>query len=283
MPAPLAAALRSRFAEALASGDLHPIETELCEIEDGGVRFAVRRVKGADRKRGPGAKPAASNPFLPYDEALHVADLGDDHVCLLNKFPVVRDHAVVVTRAFADQEEPLEAGDLAALWTLLAATGGVGFFNAGAIAGASQRHRHLQVVPAPLAPGFADTPVDPLIETARFDDALGRVPGFPFLHAVAKLRSLQRTSVSEAAHALHGMVQEMARAFGCDRPGRPYNLVITREWLLFVPRSRETWEGVSLNGLAFAGALLVRAPEALDRLRAAGPMAALRHAGVALR
>ena len=53
--------------------------------------------------------------------------------------------------------------------------------------------------------------------------------------------------------------------------------------MLFVPRAVERWEGISLNALAFAGAILVRDASQLDRVRAAGPMALLRHAGVAVR
>ena len=34
------------------------------------------------------------------------------------------------------------------------------FFNSGGPAGASQPHRHLQIVPAPLAPGFLRAPID---------------------------------------------------------------------------------------------------------------------------
>lgn len=252
------------------------------------MRFAVRLASGEDRKRIPrsdpraakGTEPAA-NPFLPYEEALYVGDLGPDHVCILNKFPVLRDHALVVTRAFAEQEDPITRADVAAVWQLLSETGGLAFYNAGPVAGASQRHRHFQVVPTPLGASFDATPIDPLVEEARFDEALGRLPGLPFLHGVARLRSCQRMSGAEAARAVHGMIREMTRAFGCDRPGRPYNLLLCRDWLLVVPRSREHWQGVSLNALAFAGAILVRSGDALARLRAAGPMAALRHTGVA--
>lgn len=250
------------------------------------MRFAVRLFVGKAPERGGATSPAAkaipSDPFDPWDPSLYVGDLGPDHVCLLNKYPVLRDHALVVTRRFAEQEDPIEASDLLAVWSLLGEVGGLAFYNAGAAAGASQRHRHFQLVPTPLAAGIDATPIDPLLEHARFDAALGRVPGLPFLHGLARLGSCQRMSSGQAAGALHGMLREMARAFACDRRGRPYNLLLTRDWLLFVPRTRETWQGVSLNALAFAGGLLVRSREQLERLRAAGPMAALRHTGVAL-
>lgn len=275
-----AAEVHSRFSAALAAGALEPIHTELFEVEDAGVRFAVRVASGPDRKRTSRSQPERSNPFLPYEEAMYVADVAPRHVCLLNKFPVMRDHALLVTREFEEQDAPLAAGDFEALWTALGELGGLGFYNAGAIAGASQRHRHLQVVPTPIGFGPRPTPIEGLLDEARFDSPVGRAPGLPFLHAVARLRSVQRQAPTDAARALLGLYREMARAFGCDRGGRSYNLLVTREWMLFVPRAKECWEDVSLNALAFAGAILVRSEPQLERIRAVGPMTLLEHTAV---
>ena len=252
-------------------------------MKDGGIHFAVRMIVGTDPKRGKAAKPRDANPFLPYDEALFVGDVGSDHVCLLNKFPVLRDHALVVTRAFEEQQSPLEQRHFEALWTGLGEIGGLAFYNAGEMAGASQRHRHLQILPTPLQRGSHPTPIESLLDEARFDGPVGTASALPFLHALARLRSIQRQAPSDAASALHQMYREMARAFGCDRPGRPYNLLATRDWMLFVPRAAEKWQGISVNALAFAGAILVRDVTQLERVRAAGPMTLLRHAGVAAR
>ncbi|CAM9999638.1 unnamed protein product, partial [Ectocarpus fasciculatus] len=38
----------------------------------------------------------------------------------------------------------------------------------------------------------------------------------------------------------------------------PYNAVLTRRWLMLVPRSRREWGGIDVNGMGFLGALLVR-------------------------
>jgi ATP adenylyltransferase len=57
----------------------------------------------------------------------------------------------------------------------------------------------------------------------------------------------------------------------------PYNLLVTDRWMMLVPRTRETFESISLNALAFAGALLVRNRQELDMLVDCGPMHALRH------
>jgi ATP adenylyltransferase len=46
--------------------------------------------------------------------------------------------------------------------------------------------------------------------------------------------------------------------------------------MLLVPRSREFFEGISINSLGFAGALLVRNESQLHILTQRGPMSALK-------
>ncbi|HVN39710.1 MAG TPA: phosphorylase [Myxococcota bacterium] len=274
-------AVRARTTAALDSGALVPIVGELEEIEERGIRFQIRLATTLERKRAAQTtRPPDFDPFLPVDPALFVADATDAYVCVLNKFPALRHHALLVTREFEEQDAPLAARDFEALWACLAERDALGFYNSSEQAGGSERHRHLQLVP-PLVAGAATVPIDAALDEARFDGPVGSAPGLPFLHAFARLRDLAGLPCEAAAHALASLCREMARAFGCERPGRPYNLLVTREWMLFVPRARERFEGISVNALGFAGALLVRDREALARLRAAGPLAALRHVGVA--
>jgi sulfate adenylyltransferase (ADP) / ATP adenylyltransferase len=63
---------------------------------------------------------------------------------------------------------------------------------------------------------------------------------------------------------------------GSARQSLPYCLIVTRSWMLLVPRSREFFEDISLNSLAFAGSFFVRNERQLDRLKSFGPMNALR-------
>ena len=84
------------------------------------------------------------DPFLPYEPEMFVADISPTHVCLLNKFNVIDHHLLVVTRAFEEQDAAINAADFAALWACMAEVDGLAFYNAGKLAGASQRHKHLQ-------------------------------------------------------------------------------------------------------------------------------------------
>lgn len=92
----------------------------------------------------------------PYVPNLHVKDLGQDHVVLLNKFCVVPQHFLMVTREFASQDLPPAPETLALAYRIVAAHKGgsmgtelLAFYNCGVTSGASQPHRHLQFVQCP--------------------------------------------------------------------------------------------------------------------------------------
>src|SRR5512147_666107 len=152
---------------ALASGALQPIETETILLEDGGVRFIVRAVSSLARKSEARSSAAAADPLGDYEPDLFVADLAPSHYVLLNKFPVVAGHALLVTRRFERQERLLGVEDFGALLACLREVDGLGFYNGGIAAGASQGRKHLQFVPLPLA---AKSPDDVPMERL-FDDS----------------------------------------------------------------------------------------------------------------
>jgi ATP adenylyltransferase len=274
-------AIERRTELALANGVLEPIQTETVPAHDGGIPFVVRVASTlATRKRRLAARSQQHNPFLPADPDLVVGAIGESHLCVLNRFPVTLHHALIVTRDFQDQEAPLTRSDFVAAWTCLREAGGLVFYNAGEAAGASQKHRHLQLVPTPLVEPPLATPFDAVQGDARFEDRIGRIAALPFLHGLCRLRALEDQPPEQAADVLFALYLELARAFGCQRHGQPYNLLVCREWMLIVPRARGTWRGVGVNGLGFAGALMVPGAQELELLRREGPMRVLARVAV---
>jgi ATP adenylyltransferase len=256
---------------ALYEGALHPIPTRSETVEEAGVSFLVRVLTGRPRKDEASAREG--NPFLPYDEALFVGELTDTHICLLNKYNVVEHHLLAVTKQFEDQEEYLSVADFAALLAGLAEYDCLAFYNGGVTAGASQPHKHLQFVPLPLVPTGPSVPLDPLVAAGRL----------PFRHSVdfTVPRWIRDPlgSARGACECYHRMLREAGmEEAGVPRSVRqsgPYNLLVTRSWMLLVPRSREYAAGSSVNALGFAGALLVRDEGQLRELRETGVLPAL--------
>jgi len=280
--------LTQQTTHALQCGALQSIPTELEFVEQDGISFLVRILSNLTRKdeakKKQNQKTTNSgkefNPFLPYEEDLFVADISDTHLCLLNKFNVVDYHLLLVTRSFEEQETWLTVQDFEAMWRCLAEFEGLAFYNGGKVAGASQRHKHLQLLPLPLAPKRPKIPIEPAIASAKFEGTIGTIPSFPFVHAIARLDSLGAKSPLEAAVATIQCYHNLLRAVGLqgeestsgNRQSGAYNLLATRQWMLLVPRLQEDFESISVNSLGFAGALLVRNKQQMQILKNYGPM-----------
>ena len=190
---------------ALDGGSLLPISTEFELVEDGGIQFVVRALTNLARKQRrdvpleAAARRPLRNPFLPYEPSLYVADASDTHVCLLNKFNVVDHHLLIVTRSFESQNAPLNLADFAAVWNCLSEYEGLAFYNAGQVAGASQPHKHLQIVPVPLVPEGPMVPIEPLLDDLESRGNVGRSRRLPFPHAAARLDTNLTESQDQAA------------------------------------------------------------------------------------
>jgi ATP adenylyltransferase len=259
-PNDLRARVRRQLQRARESGDLQPTPTELHEVVDGGVRFQVRVIQGRDHKWSARARQreAGEDPFLPpYRDALFVADLSETHVALLNKFPVLDDHLLIVTRADEPQQSWLGPADFEALALCRAGMDAFAFYNGGVVAGSSQPHKHLQLVPMPV------TTLD-LFDAGDCGFALAQT-------------DLARGSDGPAMFAAY---RELMERLGLDAERDPYNLLLAADRMIVVPRSRHDVQGVFLNAMGYAGSFLVRSPEQLDRLRAIGPRRILAEAGV---
>lgn len=241
--------VRAALDRARVDGSLRPLPSTAHDVVEGGVRFVVRRIEAFE------AKPHGTkedDPFRPpWTDALFVEDRGPDHALLLNKFPVLGDHLLLVTRAWADQEHPADRADLLAIAAVLAELDGLWFYNGGRLAGASQPHRHLQLVSrAALGP----IPLEPLLAAAL---PTGRVDAFAFPHAV-----------------LPGVDPDAIRgALGPD-PG-PHTLLGTRELTLVVPRGAAKVDGQPVNSLAYAGFLAAKTDDGVAAIRARGPFGVL--------
>ncbi len=278
-PGSLWPALRARAERALRCGALEPIATEHTEVEEAGIRFVVRVLAQGERKVRAGFAQArtGANPFLPHDEDLFVVDISQSHLCLLNKFNVLDHHLLLVTRAFEEQASLLTAGDFEALATCMAEFDALGFYNSDTIAGASQPHKHLQLVPVPLGAGPERLPVD----GALADEWDGRGGRLPFLHAAERIDPFDGAALHETyrqlLRALH--IKELKGLEGPLSASSSYNLLVTREWMLLIPRERHEVEGIPVNALGFGGALLVRNRQQLAELRRRGPFDLLRRAG----
>lgn len=224
---------------------------------------------------------------------------------MINKFAVVPEHFILVTRAFKQQTHLLGADDLAAAHACIRAYhdhDGRGrelfvFFNSGEHSGASQPHRHLQLLPVdkmgeglPEAGGNADGAGWTVLAdrlTGDDDEDNGRT-GLPLATFAERipgdvdpeaLRSAYLRLYRRACAAAGLDEQELGDLAADDTPAKiSYNLGMTRTSLVVCPRvaegdavrSRDGKEvgRLALNGTVLAGTALVKSEAEWDALRA---------------
>ncbi|SBO42284.1 DUF4922 domain-containing protein [Cyanobium sp. NIES-981] len=253
---------------ARASGDLVPLRTEL--VDDPRLHpFVLRRLLSRTPKhlRGGGPRP---NPFLPWEPALELERLGRSHVVLLNKFPVQPAHLLLITQDWQPQTGWITAADWSAVAHLARDTGGFWFFNSCAAAGASQPHRHLQ-----LLPRRADEPSCPL--AAHFlREIAGNAPGWPWRYAIAARRSADDPLELEQLYLRQARDLELGDPRSDSRPHHPYNLLFDDDWFITVRREQEHCAGYSVNALGFGGYLLATDRSDSGWLERHGPWELLR-------
>lgn len=294
-PGTLWDAVRARTRHALDCGALIPIEIEIRVIEQEGIPFLVRVATNLRRKDAAQTQQAQStqaggpwvDPFQPYEEDLFVTDISPTHFCLLNKYNVIDHHLLIITRDYADQEELITLEDFAALWACLVEIDGVGLYNAGKTAGASQPHKHLQLVPVPLATAGAPIPIEHAFDGLPPGSEVVRSDRLLFRHAFAWLDPSRIGTPLAAARETFRLYRAMLAAMGIEsvadgavmRQSAAYNLLLTRRWVLLVPRSTEYFEGISISALNFAGSMFVRNVDQLGIVEERTPLSVLTGVG----
>jgi ATP adenylyltransferase len=270
------AQIRSCTQSAIAKGALHTIATDLHTLQQDGFEFIIRVAQNLKRK----AADTPFNPFLPPEPELTVADITPTHLAVLNKFNVVENHLLIVTRDFEHQEHLLTLEDFNALWTCLGEYPSLGFYNGGTQAGASQPHKHLQLVPLPLYQGHSGIPFDPIYDHAPRITGPHHLEQLPFRHCWSALPVGLVEDPSSAAGLTRSLYLKMLKSVGIDSlkdtdgeyQSAPYNLLMTRDWMLLVPRAQESYQGISINSLGYAGSLFVKDQIDVDKVKRMGPI-----------
>ena len=248
---------------ARASGALVPLATERVTLP-GLEPFVLRRLLSPTPKhlRSAGPKP---NPFLPWEQNLEVRLLGSGHVLLLNKYPVQPAHLLVITSTWQPQDGWIQADDWRAVAMVAADTGGLWFFNSSATAGASQPHRHLQLLPRD--PSHPSCP----LAASLLAQLEGRSAPWPWRYALSRRSDPSGGTDLPQLYADHCRQLGIGSASGDPMPSHSHNLLFNDDWFLTVLRQREHCAGFSINGLGFAGYLLCTAGSDIDWLARQGP------------
>ena len=257
---------------ARATGHLVPLSTELVEAP-ALAPFQLRRLISRTPKHLRGMGPQG-NPFLPWEPPLEVARPSEGHVLILNKYPVQAGHVLLITDHWAPQDGWLDSRDWAAVAAVAGDTGGLWFFNSCRAAGASQPHRHLQLLPRRA--GEPSCPLDEDVWAALTQRPDGQArERFPWACRLSRRRDGVGHGDLEELYLSHLQALGLGDPRVDPRPLHPYNLLFDDRWFVTVRRCREGVAGFSVNALGFAGCLLQTEHSDLEWLRRHGPWALL--------
>ena len=231
-----------------------------------GTDFLIRQLDISKFKKNTIVGPKI-NPFKPWDHILEIDSIGDDHQLILNKYPVQLGHVLLITNKWKEQNGWLDFKDWEAIKTVNKDTTGLWFFNSGPLAGASQPHRHIQ-----------------LLRRDRSELSCPREKWIlEFCNLNYKNKKLaeniiiNKFSRSLNEENIHEIYKYLSNKLGLGdpkvdkRPRCPYNLLFTNNWMVIIKRKRDNLYGISINALGFAGYILVTEKSDITYLKKYGP------------
>ncbi|KAI1354630.1 HIT-like domain-containing protein [Xylaria sp. FL0043] len=295
-PSNLPTLVKDAFAKAHANGDLIYYPTQVAVLTVASLAFQLRYSPALAQKPKP-PKPVEPNarPFNPFENpspALLVAQLPPSHRLVLNKFAVVPEHSILATREFKPQTYLLDTGDVDAAYACVRAYRNAGrelfvFFNSGEHSGASQPHRHLQLLPVDrMKLGLED--VENGSEWAILAEKVrGKENALPF--AVFTSSVNEEMSAEDRHRSYLSLYKRAVRAAVANveavEEGEAqisYNFAMTSTCMALCPRTAESVSikdangneigNVALNGTVLAGTALVKNEGEWDALRSTASM-----------
>lgn len=203
--------------------------------------------------------PKPRNPFLPFDQNLLVSELNSAYVLIFNKFCVVPEHLLIITRDFVEQGSNYSQEDFNAVdevMNSLKEMKPLAFYNSGPDAGASQAHRHFQVIPTETIP------IEEHINSVdKFNEPF-MIPLYSsFIHGCIR----KPVSSDSSPNIWHFEAYQKLKNFCLTDSA--YNLLWTQDWMLLIPRRKEFTDDEmnSMNAMVFAGYFLVMDEKHLQR------------------
>ncbi|GAM83746.1 hypothetical protein ANO11243_017360 [Dothideomycetidae sp. 11243] len=286
--------VKLKYEAAKKSGALRFSETQLAILRqrETGLAFQLRYCPALAKKPTADKSKGSSKPFDPFEaptDDLLVAEVpvkNPSHILVLNKFPIIPQHFILATKQHKLQTHPLEPDDLIKTYACLQSWGEgssdcrrlFAFFNSGDESGASQPHRHIQLVP--VEEMARDIPqgqswsllIDSILGSKESTPAGPfTIPGLPFKHYALSLPTdpsadtLMQTYVKllQAAFSVTHDIDGLEKYI----PSQHYNLAMTVSGMAIARRVKDAYtytdpdgekHSVAINGTILAGTLMVK-------------------------
>lgn len=212
---------------------------------------------------------------LQNDPPIEITSINKTHILLYNKFCISKSQMMIVTAdSYRRQHDALDGDDLEVAYTVLFAMASPHFvfFNGGVIAGASRKHKHLQVM------RISKTSTHLLVAKDSSKD----FPPLPYKYFCIDFADQKQPSkdwLLKTYKNLLGQCEELLSG----KPGEsvPHDVVLTKKWMLVIPRLRRNFEGSSdVNAAGMIGMIWLKYDEEVAKWMELGPAKVLGHLGV---
>ncbi|OQE03263.1 hypothetical protein PENSOL_c001G02612 [Penicillium solitum] len=271
----------TKFDRLISNGIINYQPNEPILVVDGGMTFSFHLVESLKTKPqaedapetkssltdgantqpmsfGPGSDIANDHPDIC------ITTVNETHYLVINKFPVFRPMLLLLTvDSYRRQHERLVLEDLEAAW-----------------AGSSREHKHLQVIPAPgKREGY-----DEAFKLFPDDDTTPKT-GPSFVHFLQRFEDLPEGCVRNGEHLLEiyqRLLQQARDALVLPTAvvPCPHNFVLTRRWMMVIPRRAKEFHGIMANAPGMMGSIYIWNHGQLDAWKEIGPMKALAELGL---
>ncbi len=251
----------------IINNGLFPLKTTVVTSEYYNKNDFIIRELDTSRFKKKNSYGPNQNPFNPWDKILEVDKIGTNHQLILNKYPVQKGHILLITNTWRPQDGWLDINDWIAIQMVNEDTSGLWFFNSSPIAGASQPHRHFQLlrrdhgeIICPRERWFLD------FENNNDQDS-----------KLKKNAVVSKFNFLDNSINIYNLYLELSNKIGLgnpiddEKPRFPYNILITNNWIAIIKRKYDHVHGFSVNGLGFAGYLLVTEKSNINYLKKYGP------------
>lgn len=218
------------------------------------------------------------------DDDVLIQTVNDTHLLVFNKFCTSRPELLLLTAdSYRRQHEQLLLEDLQAAWTVLSGTSHCHYvlYNCTSKAGGSREHKHMHVIPKP-----------PILSTTKggfrlFPDSKPPVPleTIPFVHFIQYFRDSSREQAVDGHDLLNAYSTLLARTREAlyipdDDPICPHNVILTKDWIISIPRQTNDFHGISANGAGMMGSVKLMSHAQVDDWKAVGPAKVLSKLGI---
>ena len=255
--------------KAVGSGAVIPLETIKYNSNQKHLDYELRFLKSPIPKYLKEYGPKR-NPFIPWDSRLEIQPINHKHTLILNKYPVQIGHMLLITNSWCAQNGWLNIDDFEAITNVDDDTSGLWFFNSSKEAGASQPHRHFQ-----LLPRHSYESICPRYEwfCSLLNNKKNHISDISHCISIKPRDKNTESNASNLYNSYKSMVLDMkvGKIGSIDKPLKSYNLLITSEWISLITRETDKSNGFSINALGFAGYFLGTKNSNVEILIKSGP------------